>query len=93
MPAVASKGGRKKGATGNRHILATERAKKKLVILRIVADSISRTGCQPSYRELARTLGYYSIGYIQKLIGELQKEGVVHIRGARALHFKWRDYL
>jgi hypothetical protein len=54
---------------------------------------VNKYGCQPSYRELAESLGYFSTGYVQLLIKEMERDKLVVSMGARALSFKWRDYL
>ncbi len=87
------KQGRPFGSPGKRAVLHEQRQKRKTLLLRIIARSVNKYGCQPSYRELAESLGYFSTGYVQLLIKEMERDKLVVSMGARALSFKWRDYL
>lgn len=90
---MGKKQGRPFGTSGKRAVLREQREKRKTLLLRIIARSVDKYGCQPSYRELAEALGYYSTGYIQHLIKEMEREKIVSSRGSRALCFKWREYV
>jgi SOS-response transcriptional repressor LexA len=65
----------------------------QLKLLRCIAKSINATGCQPSYRDLCRELGWASPNYPRELLARLAKSGLVKRRGARALEFDWRAYI
>ena len=63
-------------------------------MLSYIAWKISRTGCQPSMREIATELGYASPGYVPELVRSCQAKGVVKAQhGARAIEFAWRDFV
>ena len=62
-------------------------------LLHLVATAVLFTGCQPSYREIARHFGWASAGYVTVLVHSLQKKGVVVRAGSRAIAFDWKNYL
>lgn len=64
-------------------------------ILSIIADHIWQRGYQPSLREVAKEMGWHSVGYVQKLLTDYFKE---HSGGrkkttSRAIDFNWRQYV
>jgi SOS-response transcriptional repressor LexA len=87
------KRGRPSGTPGKRELQRERREKKKNLLLRMIARSVDKYGFQPSYREIASALGYESVGYVHHLIGEMQAERRVVSKGARALQFKWREFV
>jgi SOS-response transcriptional repressor LexA len=62
-------------------------------LLSFIAHSVQDNGYQPSYREIAKHFGWTSLGYIQEMVADLAKRGVVASKGKRALSFDWKSYL
>lgn len=62
-------------------------------LLSFIAHSVQDNGYQPSYREIAKHFGWTSLGYIQEMVADLAKRGVVTSKGKRALSFDWKSYL
>ena len=62
-------------------------------LLVVVAESIDRTGVQPSYRQLAQRLGYTSLNFIAQMVKNLVRKREVTQCGARGLSYNWRAYL
>lgn len=67
---------------------------KQRRLLHLIADHIWLHGYQPSYRQLASTFGYRSVGYIQALLEDLERKKLVKLDSrARAVVFPWRKYV
>ena len=62
-------------------------------ILEYIAKCINDTGCQPSYREICRAMGWSSPHMPAQCIDKLQEKGLVKKRGYRSLEFNWRAYV
>lgn len=67
----------------------------ELRMLRLVAKSIDQTGTQPSYREIARMLGYEVWGYVYNMVKSLERKGVIQhtSKVSKSISFDWRNYL
>jgi SOS-response transcriptional repressor LexA len=67
---------------------------KQRRLLHLIADHIWLHGYQPSYRQIAALFNYSSVGYIQALLGDLERKKVVRLDNkARAIVFPWRKYV
>lgn len=66
---------------------------KKEKILRLIARGVIRNGYQPSYREIAKLMGHSSVGYVFTLIDEMKRDGLLEVRGSRAVAFQWQNYV
>lgn len=73
----------------------TRPSERENCLLRMVAASINADGTQPSLRDIARDMGYVSVGYVHVMVRNLQKKGIVATgRHARhGLSFNWKEYL
>jgi len=63
--------------------------------LRLIADSISQRGFQPSYREISAAFGWKSPNATKQLVDGLKHLGVV-LPGqshSRAIQFKWKEWV
>lgn len=70
-------------------LLDTERK-----MLEFIAWKIDQYGYQPSMREIAAELGYSSAGYVPTLVESCTRKGYVTAQhGARAIEFKWREFV
>lgn len=59
-------------------------------MLRYIAQCIDQTGCQPSYRDICKQMGYASPNAVAGHMNALVRKGLVKKRGARAIEFDWR---
>jgi|Laugresu1bdmlbdd_1035124.scaffolds.fasta_scaffold00153_15 SOS-response transcriptional repressor LexA len=62
-------------------------------ILEYIAKCIDRTGCQPSYRDICKAMGWSSPNMPAQCIDKLAEKGVVKKHGARSVEFDWRAYI
>jgi SOS-response transcriptional repressor LexA len=60
-------------------------------LLQHIANHIKTCGYQPSYREIAKSWGYRSPGYIAALVSKMRKRGVIKSKGNRALIFDFNS--
>lgn len=87
---------KKRGGTpGNGYrVVVTEPSPNQGRMLSYIASHIQEYGYQPSYEEIADHFGWASKGYVHQCVALLERKGVVEgQRGARAIHFNWREYL
>ena len=59
-------------------------------LLKFIAQCIDQTGCQPSYRDICRQMGYASPNTVAGHMNALVRKGLIKKRGARAIEFDWR---
>jgi SOS-response transcriptional repressor LexA len=62
-------------------------------ILEYIAHCIDETGCQPSYRDICKEMGWKSPHMPAQCIDKLEAKGLVKKRGARSVEFDWRAYV
>ena len=65
---------------------------KQMKILTFIENEISRTGCPPSYRDIAYHFGYEAVGTVQDHIRALVSKGyLLKEKGARGIRLAFRS--
>jgi SOS-response transcriptional repressor LexA len=84
--------GRKPGLPSTVTGLPTDR---EMELLRVLAHQIDKTGTQPSMRQVAKIMGYASIGFIHVMVQNLKRKGIVYQspKHSKSVEFEWRNYL
>lgn len=70
-----------------------ELTESQIRVLKCIAHRINSTGCQPSYREICKELGWSSPNWTKECLDKVCKAGLATRHGPRALEFDWRSYI